>query len=114
MLMRRLRGGDKMQERPECQLKEARGSWACALGRDPGENRGWLLLRERGSFGRGSRPELRGVTGKAEPTGGPGLSATGRARCAGRGLSGVRASRPKRERAVGRGRKEGKGWAASG
>jgi len=95
------------------QIKQAQASWACALGRDPGENRGRLLLREREGFGRGSWPELRGATGKAEPTGGPGLSATWRACCAGRGLSGVRASRPKRERAVGRGRKEGKGWAAS-
>jgi len=96
------------------QIKQAQASWACALGRDPGENRGRLLLREREGFGRGSWPELRGATGKAEPIGGPGLSATWRACCAGRGLSGVRASRPKRERAVGRGRKEGKGWAASG
>ena len=39
-----------MQERPECQLKEARGSWACVLGRDPGENRGrrsWRIRSRR-------------------------------------------------------------------
>jgi len=52
------------------QIKQAQASWACALGRDPGENRGRLLLREREGFGRGSWPELRGATGKTEPTGG--------------------------------------------
>ena len=39
------------------QIKQARASWACVLGRDPGENRGRLLLRERGGCAARRDPE---------------------------------------------------------